>query len=82
MSVVAIPMPKVDQTMEEGTLLEWLVAVGDEVAVEDVVAVIQTDKVDMEVETYAAGRITALLVEPGVTVAVGTPLCELEVVAP
>jgi pyruvate/2-oxoglutarate dehydrogenase complex dihydrolipoamide acyltransferase (E2) component len=82
MSVVTIPMPKVDQTMEEGTLLEWVVAVGDEVGVEDVVAVIQTDKVDMEVETFAAGRIAALLVEPGATVAVGTPLCELEVSEP
>lgn len=79
MSLITIPMPKVDQMMEEGTLLEWLVGIGDEVAVEDAIAVIQTDKVDIEVETYAAGRIARLLVKPGTSVPVGTPLCEVEV---
>jgi pyruvate dehydrogenase E2 component (dihydrolipoamide acetyltransferase) len=79
MSLITIPMPKVDQTMEEGTLLEWLVGVGDEVAVEEAIAVIQTDKVDIEVETYASGRVARLLVEPGTAVPVGTPLCEVEV---
>jgi pyruvate dehydrogenase E2 component (dihydrolipoamide acetyltransferase) len=78
MSVVTIPMPKVDQTMEEGTLLEWTVEVGDVLSAEDVIAVVQTDKVDVDVETFAAGRVTRLLVDPGATIAVGTPILELE----
>jgi pyruvate dehydrogenase E2 component (dihydrolipoamide acetyltransferase) len=79
MSTITIPMPKIDQTMEEGTLVEWLVEPADDVAAEDAIAIVQTDKVDVEVETYAAGRVLRLLVEPGATVPVGTPICELEV---
>jgi pyruvate dehydrogenase E2 component (dihydrolipoamide acetyltransferase) len=78
MSTFTVPMPKIDQTMEEGTLVEWLVAPADTVAAEDAIAVVQTDKVDVEVETYAAGRVLRLLVQPGDVVAVGTPICELE----
>lgn len=82
MSTITIPMPKIDQTMEEGTLVEWLVEPADVVAAEDAIAVVQTDKVDVEVETYAAGRVLRLLVEPGAVVPVGTPICELEVSDP
>lgn len=81
MSTITIPMPKIDQTMEEGTLVEWLVEPADVVVAEDAIAIVQTDKVDVEVETYAAGRVLRLLVEPGDVVAVGTPICELEVEA-
>lgn len=79
MSKVTIPMPKVDQTMEEGVLVEWSVAVGAVVQVEDVLAIIETDKVEVEVETHTAGVVTALLVDAGEAVPVGTPICELEV---
>lgn len=78
MAIVPIPMPKVDQTMEEGTLAEWLVAVGDEVAREDPVAAIETDKVEVEVETFVSGTVVRLLAQPGDVVAVGTPICEVE----
>jgi pyruvate dehydrogenase E2 component (dihydrolipoamide acetyltransferase) len=78
MAIVPIPMPKVDQAMEEGTLVEWTVQVGDVLAREDVVAVIETDKVEVEVETFVGGTVARLVVEPGAVVPVGATICEVE----
>jgi 2-oxoglutarate dehydrogenase E2 component (dihydrolipoamide succinyltransferase) len=64
-------------SVEEGTVVAWRVAVGDVVAEGDVLCDIATDKVDMEVESPAAGTVTALLAEADETVPVGGPLCEL-----
>ena len=55
MAEIPLTMPKMSMTMEEGTITEWQVAEGDEIAKGDVVAVVMTDKVDMEVESPAAG---------------------------
>jgi pyruvate dehydrogenase E2 component (dihydrolipoamide acetyltransferase) len=77
-AIVPVPMPKVDQAMEEGTLVEWVVKPGDHVAREDVLALIETEKVEVEVETFVAGTVARLLVEPGEVVPVGTPICEIE----
>jgi pyruvate dehydrogenase E2 component (dihydrolipoamide acetyltransferase) len=67
-------MPSLGADMDSGTLLEWKVAPGDHVAKGDIVAVIDTEKSDIEVETFHAGVVEALLVEEGTEVAVGTPL--------
>lgn len=66
-----VVMPKSSMTMTEGELLSWLVSEGDEVSEGDPIAEIMTDKVDMEVEAPADGRV-AILVEAGSTVPVGT----------
>lgn len=63
--------------MDEGTLLEWLVAPGDLVHKGDIVAVVDTAKAAVEVESFAEGVVESLLVEPGTTVAVGTVLATL-----
>ena len=70
-------MPSLGADMDEGTLLEWLVKPGDRVNAGDPVAVIDTAKAAIEVETFDAGVIADLLVEPGTKVAVGTPLAHL-----
>jgi pyruvate dehydrogenase E2 component (dihydrolipoamide acetyltransferase) len=70
-------MPALGADMEEGTLTEWLVAPGDEVHRGQLVAVIDTDKADIEVEVFESGRVAELLVEPGTTVAVGDPLARI-----
>lgn len=67
-------MPALGADMDEGILLEWLVAPGDQVRRGDVVAAIETAKSTVEVECFDTGTVERLLVEPGTTVAVGGPL--------
>lgn len=67
-------MPSLGADMDSGTLLEWLVQVGDTVHRGDPVAVVDTDKSAIEVESFDDGVVASLLVEPGTRVAVGTPL--------
>lgn len=64
-------MPALGADMTEGTLLEWLVGPGDQVARGDIVAVVDTAKAAIEVECFEAGTVERLLVEPGTTVPVG-----------
>ncbi|MFD0373752.1 dihydrolipoamide acetyltransferase family protein, partial [Streptomyces sp. NPDC127112] len=75
-------MPSLGADMDEGTLVEWLVIEGTEVARGDVVAVVETAKSTIEVECFESGTVTEFLVEPGTTVAVGTPLAVITPTAP
>jgi pyruvate dehydrogenase E2 component (dihydrolipoamide acetyltransferase) len=67
-------MPILGADMETGTLLEWRVKPGDVVHRGDVIAEIETDKVNMEIEVYSDGVVERLLAEPGDRVPVGTPI--------
>ena len=69
-----IRMPKLSDTMEEGTLLQWRKREGDPIRRGEVLADIETDKADMEYESYTEGTIVKLLVPAGATVPVGTPI--------
>lgn len=62
---INITMPALSPTMEEGTLSNWLVKVGDEVGPGDVICEIETDKATMEVEAVDEGKVLELLVEAG-----------------
>ena len=64
-------MPQMGYDMQEGTLVRWLKAVGDEVSLGDPVAEIETDKAVVEFESTAEGVLLKFLVEEGTTVAVG-----------
>lgn len=70
-------MPSLGADMDEGTLVEWLVKVGDVVKRGDIVAVVDTTKSAIEVEVFSPGVVEEILVEPGTTVPVGTPLALL-----
>jgi pyruvate dehydrogenase E2 component (dihydrolipoamide acetyltransferase) len=70
-------MPSLGADMDEGTLVEWMVKVGDTVHKGDIVAVVDTTKSAIEVEVFTDGVVEELLVEPGTTVPVGTPLAHL-----
>ena len=72
-----VTMPQLGETVTEGTVLRWLVKVGDEVKEDDPILEISTDKVDTEVPSPFAGKVTNLLVEEGETVEVGVGLLEL-----
>jgi pyruvate dehydrogenase E2 component (dihydrolipoyllysine-residue acetyltransferase) len=67
-------MPSLGADMDEGTLLEWLVKPGDQVHKGDIIAVIDTAKAAIEVESFHTGTIERLVVGPGQTVPVGTVL--------
>ena len=71
---VEVVMPKMGESVMEGTVLEWKKAVGDEVEMDETLLEISTDKVDSEVPSPAAGTLVQILVEEGETVDVGTPI--------
>ena len=58
-------MPALGADMDEGTVLEWLVKPGDEVRKGDVIAVIDTAKAAIDVESFTAGTVERLLVDVG-----------------
>ncbi len=78
-TTVVVPMPHMGVSVEEGTVIEWLVAVGEEVSAEQPLCAIATDKVDTEIVAPAAGVLAKQLVDVGANVAVGAPLAELAV---
>ena len=71
-------MPDVGEGLTEAEILQWLVAVGDTLAVNQVMVEIETAKAAVELPSPFAGRVHALLVEPGVTVDVGTPIITVD----
>jgi pyruvate dehydrogenase E2 component (dihydrolipoamide acetyltransferase) len=75
--VVEFRMPSLGADMEAGTLVEWLVKPGDWVKRGDVVAVVETQKGAIEIETYQAGQIEKILVDLQSKVPVGTPLAQI-----
>ena len=74
----SILMPKWGLTMEEGTLISWEVEVGDEIEVGDVMGIVETEKVEVDLESPVAGTVTRLVVTEGETVAVGGVLALVE----
>jgi 2-oxoglutarate dehydrogenase E2 component (dihydrolipoamide succinyltransferase) len=75
---VTIEMPQMGVSVAEGTITEWLKRPGDWVEADETVAVVTTDKVDVEIPSPASGRLERVLVAADETVAVGTPLAEID----
>jgi len=75
--MTAVKMPQLGETVIEGTILKWLKQEGEQVALDEPLFEISTDKVDTEVPSSAAGTLTKILVAEGETVAVGTELAEI-----
>ena len=73
-----ITMPKLSDTMLEGTLIKWHKKAGDKISVGDVIADVETDKATMEMEAFDDGLITDLLIPEGGVVKVGQPIANLE----
>src|SRR5579883_1473339 len=69
-----VVMPKLGDTMEEGKILRWLKQEGDTVKKGDALAEIETEKVNIEVESFFAGTLRKILVPAGETMAVGAPI--------
>ena len=69
-----IVMPRLSDSMEEGTILTWMKQVGDAVAVGEEIVEIETDKANMAYEADVAGTLTEILAPEGETLPIGTPI--------
>lgn len=72
-----VVMPRLSDSMEEGTILQWLKKVGDEVAVGDELVEIETDKANMAYESDVAGTLNEILIGEGETVPIGAPIARI-----
>ena len=78
MPEIEVPMPKLSMTMEEGELISWVKHEGDQVRAGEVIAEVNSDKVEMEVESPADGTLVRLAAAEGEVVPVGAPIATLE----
>ena len=78
MARVEMTMPKMGESIMEGTVLKWLKQVGDSIEQDESVLEVATDKVDTEVPAIYAGVLTEILVQEGQVVAVGAPIAVME----
>lgn len=74
---IEMKMPRLSDTMEQGTVVRWAVKPGQKVRSGDVVADIETDKATMELQTFDDGTVAELAVAEGTTVKVGTIIMRL-----
>ncbi len=71
-------MPRLGETVDEVVLLEWLVAVGDQVAEGAELALVETDKVETEVPSPVSGTVTEITAEEDAEVTTGEVICVIE----
>jgi pyruvate/2-oxoglutarate dehydrogenase complex dihydrolipoamide acyltransferase (E2) component len=76
MAKMILKLPKLAVSMQEGTLVEWLVKSGDPVTLGQPLYAIETEKTSTEVQSPFAGTIT-LIGEVGMNYRVGTPIAEI-----
>ena len=74
---INITMPRLSDTMEQGTVVKWHVNTGDSVNPGDVIADIETDKATMELEAFDEGIVAALAIKEGQTINVGETIVVL-----
>ncbi len=74
---IVVELPRLSDTMEEGVVAKWRVAVGDKVKRGQIIAEIETDKATMEFESFDAGYVLALVAEEGETLPLGAPIAVL-----
>lgn len=78
MARVEVVMPKMGESIMEGTVIEWSKNIGDSVEVDETLLEIATDKVDSEVPSPEAGILVEILAEEGETIEVGAPIAIIE----
>lgn len=77
--IIDVTMPSLGADMTEGTLVEWQASPGDALDKGDIIALLETQKGLIEMEVYQPGVITELLLEPVVTVPVGSVMARMSV---
>jgi pyruvate/2-oxoglutarate dehydrogenase complex dihydrolipoamide acyltransferase (E2) component len=76
--VFELRLPQWGMGLDEGTIVSWAVQPGDRVAIGDVLGVVDTAKVEADLEAPVAGRLVEICVDPGATVPVGTLLVRID----
>jgi len=76
--IVDIVMPKMGESITEGTILEWRKEVGDQIDADEILLEIGTDKVDSEIPSPTGGVITELLAHPNDVIEVGKTIARIE----
>ena len=71
MAVTKVVMPKLSDAMESGKIIKWLKKEGDQVKGGDILAEVETDKADVEMEAFGAGVLRKILVPAGETAVIG-----------
>lgn len=79
-TLVPFRMPSLGADMDAGSMIEWQVQPGSAVRHGDVVAIVRTDKSDLDLEVFVDGTIAELIVPAGVRVPVGTVLATIAAV--
>src|SRR5437588_9924370 len=72
-----VTMPRLSDTMEEGTIATWLKKPGEQVNKGDVIAQIETDKATMDLTAFEAGTLQEILAPAGSTVPIGQPVARI-----
>ena len=76
--VVEVVMPKMGESITEGTILEWRKEIGDPIEMDEILLEIGTDKVDSEIPSANAGILVEILAEPNEVVEVGKVIARIE----
>lgn len=74
---INVTMPRLSDTMEQGTVVKWHVAEGGSVSSGDVIADIETDKATMELQSFDDGTMAKIIATEGQTVPIGSVICVL-----
>src|SRR2546421_10592504 len=69
-----VEMPKMGDTMEEGKILRWIKKEGDQVKKGEMLAEVETDKVNIEIEAFASGTLRKILVAEGSSAPIGASI--------
>ncbi|KAA5539359.1 dihydrolipoamide acetyltransferase family protein [Adhaeribacter rhizoryzae] len=78
MALVEMLMPKMGESIMEGTILKWLKKVGDNIEEDESVLEVATDKVDTEVPAIHAGKLHEILAQEGEVITIGKPIAIIE----
>ena len=76
--VIDVVMPKMGESITEGTILEWYKKVGEHIAVDETLLEIGTDKVDSEIPAPKSGIVTEILAQPNDVIDVGEVIARIE----
>src|SRR5215472_19367649 len=72
-----VTMPRLSDTMEEGTIAAWLKKPGEHVSKGEVIAQIETDKATMDLTAFESGTLQEILAPEGTTVPIGQPVARI-----
>lgn len=75
---IDVVMPKMGESITEGTILEWRKAIGDPIAKDEILLEIGTDKVDSEIPSSHSGTLVEILAQPNDVIEVGIPIARIE----